>query len=98
MNQINQVALRFIGGVAGIITLCLFVTGCKTPEADNSMQMYESVLQQDLKGEKPAATKSLTLREGDVVKVTFSGAPHLNSTQPIRRDGKITVAPAGEIT
>jgi len=41
----------------------------------------------------------LTLREGDVVKVSFPGAPNLDvAPQPIRRDGKITLPIVGEIS
>ncbi len=40
---------------------------------------------------------AIILREGDVVKITFPGAPELNSTQPIRRDGNIVLVQIGEI-
>jgi len=41
----------------------------------------------------------ITLREGDVIRVSFPGAPNLDSApQAIRRDGKITVGMVGEIT
>ena len=41
----------------------------------------------------------LTLREGDVVKITFPGAADLTPPEPlqIRRDGKITLPIAGEV-
>ncbi len=40
----------------------------------------------------------ITLREGDVIKITFPGAPNLDTQpQPIRRDGKVTVGIVGEI-
>jgi polysaccharide export outer membrane protein len=39
---------------------------------------------------------SMTLREGDVVRIAFPGAPSLDSVQTIRRDGKITLDMAGE--
>ena len=40
----------------------------------------------------------LTLREGDVVKISFPGAPNLDvAPQPIRRDGKVTLPIAGEV-
>lgn len=40
----------------------------------------------------------LTLREGDVVKVSFPGAPNLDvAPQPVRRDGKITMPIIGEV-
>jgi polysaccharide biosynthesis/export protein len=35
--------------------------------------------------------ESLTLREGDVVKISFPGSPTLDTTQEIRRDGKINL-------
>ena len=37
------------------------------------------------------------LREGDTVKISFPGAPNLDSTQQIRRDGKITLSLGGEV-
>lgn len=37
------------------------------------------------------------MREGDVVKIAFPGAPSLDTTQQIRRDGKIALSPVGEI-
>jgi len=41
----------------------------------------------------------LTLREGDVIKISFPGAPNLDvAPQPIRRDGKVTLPIAGEVT
>ena len=44
-----------------------------------------------------APSVSVTLREGDVLKVTFPGNPNLNTTQPIRRDGVISMPLVGEI-
>ena len=50
----------------------------------------------------PAAEQhsDLTLREGDVVKISFPGAPDLTPAEPlqIRRDGKITLPLVGEVT
>ena len=37
------------------------------------------------------------LREGDVIKISFPGAPDLGGTQQVRRDGKITVSLGGEV-
>ena len=42
--------------------------------------------------------EALILREGDALKITFPGSPNLDTTQTIRRDGKITLQLAGEIT
>ena len=47
-------------------------------------------------GETNAAV-AITLREGDVLKISFPANANLNSTQPIRRDGMITMPLVGEI-
>lgn len=41
---------------------------------------------------------SQVLREGDVIKLTFPGAPTLDTEQKIRRDGKIALPMVGEVT
>jgi polysaccharide export outer membrane protein len=43
-------------------------------------------------------SEDIHLREGDAVKITFPGAPNLDTTQQIRRDGKISLAMLGEVT
>lgn len=48
----------------------------------------------------PAASgpvQEFTIQEGDVLKISFPGAPNLDSSQTVRRDGKITLAMAGEV-
>jgi len=44
------------------------------------------------------AAASIVLHEGDTVHIAFPGAPKFDSTQTIRRDGKITLESIGEIT
>lgn len=48
-----------------------------------------------------AATNSqpevLTIREGDVLKISFPGAPTLDTQQQVRRDGRVTMPLGGEI-
>ncbi len=44
-----------------------------------------------------AATNSLALREGDMLRIIFPGAPSLNTDQQIRRDGMITLPQGGEL-
>ena len=43
------------------------------------------------------STESLDLREGDVLNIVFPGSPTLNSTQVIRRDGKINLPLIGDV-
>jgi polysaccharide export outer membrane protein len=38
----------------------------------------------------------IVLHEGDTVRITFPGAPDLNASQPIRRDGRISLKLVGE--
>ena len=47
----------------------------------------------------PAAivTEAITLREGDVLKISFPGSPNLNKTATIRRDGMISLDLVGEV-
>jgi polysaccharide biosynthesis/export protein len=40
---------------------------------------------------------AIVLREGDVLKITFPGAPNLNDSQQIRRDGRIALSMVGEV-
>lgn len=71
----------------GLMTLLAFI-GCQTPGPK-------------FKGAgEPSANPSetITLREGDVLKITFPGTPNLDTTQPIRTDGKIALPVVGEIT
>jgi polysaccharide export outer membrane protein len=51
-----------------------------------------------LAGAAAEHSDAIFLREGDVVKITFPGAPNLNDSQQIRRDGKIALSMVGEIT
>jgi len=64
--------------------LLLTATGCQTTETKPRPTSPQS--------------EALILREGDALKITFPGSPNLDTTQTIRRDGKITLQLAGEIT
>src|SRR5208282_5320527 len=41
--------------------------------------------------------EAIILREGDTLKITFPGSPNLDTTQPIRRDGKLNLPLIGEM-
>ena len=41
--------------------------------------------------------ESITLREGDTVRIAFPGSPNLNTSQQIRRDGKLSLPLIGEV-
>lgn len=63
--------------------------GCGTPDFQ-STNLSQS----------PETPEPIVLREGDVIRVTFPGAPSLNTPQPvqIRRDGRISLPVIGEVT
>lgn len=64
----------------------LLLVGCAAPPltslAPGDLRPYEGV----------------GLREGDVVKIAFPGAPSLNTAQQVRRDGKISLDQGNELT
>jgi polysaccharide biosynthesis/export protein len=61
----------------------LLCGGCQLPTAPPPEQM--------------AAPSQVSLVSGDVLKLTFSGAPELNQSQKIRADGKINLPLIGEV-
>ena len=69
-----------------VVAGSVVVTACQTP-APSSLTEQQS---------KP--NYAISLREGDTLVLTFPGAPNLNTTQQIRRDGMITLPLAGELT
>jgi len=75
----------FIKPVMGFVLLAV-VAGCQT-QGPVSMPARQTA----------SATEVITLREGDVLKVSFPGSANLNTTQPIRRDGMISMPLVGEV-
>jgi polysaccharide export outer membrane protein len=72
--------------VAGLMTAAaLAFTGCATNQ--NTLPASSG----------KEHTEAVTLREGDEVKIAFPGSPTLDTTQQIRRDGKITLSLVGEV-
>ncbi len=87
---VDKVArLSFLARVLLGLTVLLAMAGCQTAEP----RFPDGVMKQAVADHSDA----IILREGDVVKITFPGAPELNSTQSIRRDGNIVLVQIGEI-
>ena len=63
------------------------VTGCQT----------QGPQLKDVSEQSADRNQASTLREGDVLKIYFPGAPNLNTTQRIRMDGKIDLPLVGEL-
>ncbi len=70
--------------------LCLLITsGCETTPTPSSPEII---------AQAAAKYNAIILREGDVLKITFPGAPTLDQAAiQIRRDGKISLPQGGEI-
>src|SRR5687767_12403059 len=83
MNLIRSLS-TFFGALA-----VLAVTGCQTAAPPMSAEMRAQAM---------AKYNTITLREGDVLNISFPGAPTLDKTLQIRRDGKISLAQVGEVT
>ena len=60
------------------------VTGCEAPKP-KVMEQVSSYI------------GALKLREGDTIHIAFPGTPALDTTQQIRRDGKVALALIGEV-
>ncbi|HEY0943744.1 MAG TPA: polysaccharide biosynthesis/export family protein, partial [Opitutaceae bacterium] len=76
---------RLCGVVLALGSVALF-PGCQTagPSAEAIAQGF-------------AEPAPVTLRDGDTVKLSFPRSPTMDTTQQIRRDGKIALPMVGEI-
>ena len=75
--------------MAGVVLLAA-LAGCQTdqfPPANSSKQMAKSA----------ESTEDVQLQDGDVLKISFPGSANLDTTQQIRRDGKISLPLVGEV-
>ena len=71
--------------------LGLLVSGCESTPNGAVMPAV---------ADKPATAKEaevLVLREGDDLRISFPGAPNLDTTQRVRTDGRITLSMVGEV-
>ena len=74
-------------GMIGLVLIALMAvslcTACQQPEG--------------FAPEQAAAPTSVILTAGDVIRLTFPGAPELNQSQKIRTDGKVNLPLVGEV-
>jgi polysaccharide biosynthesis/export protein len=73
-----------LASAAMATAVALLATGCVEPPPQATP-------------EQAAAPTAVTLVAGDVIKLTFPGAPELNQSQKIRSDGKVNLPLVGEI-
>jgi len=75
---------RIAVGLAGLALLGIFA-GCQTPPPPSPITAADKT------------PEVLTIRAGDVLKISFPGAPNLDTQQQVRRDGRVTMPLGGEI-
>jgi polysaccharide export outer membrane protein len=78
--------------------VALVVAGCSTsPHGSTDPSGKAPVTDQPVTNQIPESAREIILREGDTLKISFPGAPNLDATPQIRRDGKIELALIGEM-
>jgi polysaccharide export outer membrane protein len=87
MKNRSQFFVYSFAGLALCAVMMVTLTGCKTTKTSPAAA--------DRGG--PPATRSTILAPGDVVRLTFPGAPENNQSQKIRPDGKISLPMVGEV-
>jgi polysaccharide export outer membrane protein len=83
-------ALSFALGGTLIAAWLMVLTGCTTTAATTAEPAATQV------AANTAEPQVLTLKEGDVLKVTFPSVPSMDTTQQVRQDGRITLPIIGE--
>jgi polysaccharide export outer membrane protein len=85
------------------LAMLAFVAGCQTapphsapPPASSSAPPQQAASAGAATTESTNSNTSLVLQEGDTIKISFAGAPNLDTIQSVRRDGKITLQMIGE--
>jgi polysaccharide biosynthesis/export protein len=93
--------------VLGLLVVATGLSGCKTSERMSQQEQIAAaaaraaaasgMAEDAQRQEQQVDSETFILREADAVRITFPGAPNLNTVQAIRRDGKITMPLIGEI-
>jgi polysaccharide export outer membrane protein len=63
----------------------------------NNPKINEAISQAVSQAEATDTNQVVTLREGDILKISFAGSPSLNTIQTIRNDGVISMPLVGEV-
>jgi polysaccharide export outer membrane protein len=90
MSGKNQAFLRSF--IRGLVALALLASaGCvESPGGSATVPPVQTQV------DAPPVPELLTLKEGDVVKISFPSVPTMDTTQQVRQDGRITLPIIGE--
>lgn len=80
---------RFAFGTLSLV-LALVFSGCESTAVVGNNALPEA--------SDSRRTESLVVREGDTLRISFPGAPNLDTQQQVRRDGRITLSLIGEFS
>lgn len=83
----------FLTAFLGALVL-IFANGCQTAK-NHEMQAIASAKAEQYQQSQESAP--MAVKEGDSLKLSFPGAPSLDTTVTVRRDGKITLPNGGEM-
>lgn len=91
-QKTNRASLvgRLRSAVPMLAALCLWIVGagCQSTSSIPSTPGVSATT--------PSKPEVIVLHEGDSIRITFPGAPNLNTVQLIRRDGRVTLPLVGE--
>jgi len=99
MNNLSQSARVYCFNfkplflVGAALSAMLLFAGCKSAPTTN----LDAATVQAAQAGAGQPVDKLLLREGDTLRLNFPGAPNLNTTQAIRRDGKLALPLVGEV-
>jgi polysaccharide export outer membrane protein len=88
-TPIVSIAFETLKQAALLLASAALLAGCSTMPTGAPAPIQPSM-------QEPTSTP-IILREGDTLKITFPGSPNLDTTQPIRRDGKLNLPLIGEV-
>ena len=83
-SLVDRVALSSIVFSIFAVAVLVLLSGCETTNTQNTGN-YSRSIQSPIQ-----SSNDLVLREADTLRIVFPGADALNTTDVIRRDGKIT--------
>lgn len=112
LNSIRRGVRRAASSAFGIFAVLALLAGCESaPTATIAARSSEPAAARGTAAKPAEAAPAqaqpnedtgklaeiVTIREGDVVKISFPGAPKLDTTQQVRADGIVTLDILGEI-
>jgi polysaccharide export outer membrane protein len=88
-NSLNRVLIHSLKKFSMLLLAAFAFAGCQSDPFGNAQNGMST----------PAAVRAEAepLREGDILRIAFPGSPNLDTTQQIRRDGRISLPLIGDV-